>query len=291
MQKPNFFILGAPKCGTSSLAAWLGEHRDIFISSVKEPHFFNTDDRRVVNTLEHYESFFRDAGPQHMAVGEASVWYLSSRNAVTGILQYAPDARFIVMLRNPIEMAPALHAEMVFTGVENTQDFATAWSLQEERRQGRRLPALCWEPRRLQYGDACSLGAQLERLLSIVPRQRVLPIFLDDIRQDARREYVRVLEFLGIADDGRRDFPVHNVSKVLRWPLLPQLANAVLLVKTKLGITGGLGLWSRIEAGNRLEKSRDALSADMTATLKQYFEDDILRLGRLLNRDMQAWLT
>jgi hypothetical protein len=59
LRKPNFFILGAPKCGTTSLAEWLGTHPNIFLSAVKEPHFFNTDDRRGVMTLATYEDLFR----------------------------------------------------------------------------------------------------------------------------------------------------------------------------------------------------------------------------------------
>jgi hypothetical protein len=138
--KPNFFILGAPKCGTTSLARWLGDHPNIFMAPQKEPHFFNTDDRQGVTTLVEYEDLFRKAQKEHVAVGEASVWYLSSSQAVNNILEYNPNARFIVMVRNPIEMAQALHGQMLIAGLECVQDFSKAWSLQEERRQGLRLP-------------------------------------------------------------------------------------------------------------------------------------------------------
>ncbi len=90
---------------------------------VKEPHFFNTDERQGVESLPAYESLFDKAGPRHVAVGEASVWYLYSSVAVASILRYRPDARFIVMLRNPVEMAPALHAEMLLGGHESVRDF------------------------------------------------------------------------------------------------------------------------------------------------------------------------
>ena len=115
---------------------------------MKEPHFFNTDDRRLISTLEAYEDLFRPASSGHCALGEASVWYLSSTEAVHNILAYQPNARFIVMVRNPVEMAPALHAEMLITGHENVHDFSTAWRYQEERRQGRQLPPLSWARRR-----------------------------------------------------------------------------------------------------------------------------------------------
>ena len=96
----------------------------------KEPHFFNTDDlRRGVTSLEQYEALFRHAREEHKAIGEASVWYLCSAVAVHNILQYQPASRFIVMVRNPIEMAPALHGEMLLAGLENAQDFCEAWFL------------------------------------------------------------------------------------------------------------------------------------------------------------------
>jgi hypothetical protein len=107
------------------------------MSAVKEPHFFNTDDRRFISTLEAYENLFRDASRSYCAVGDASVWYLSSTEAVQNILAYQPDARFIVMVRNPVEMAPALHAQMLISGHENVHNFSAAWHYQEERRQGR----------------------------------------------------------------------------------------------------------------------------------------------------------
>jgi len=288
---PNFFILGAPKCGTTSLATWLGEHPNIFMSSYKEPHFFNTEDTRVVDTAEYYQSFFRGAGPQHHAIGEASVWYLSSAQAVRGILSYAPDARFIVMLRNPLEMAPALHTEMVFTGMENERDFATAWQLQDDRRAGRMLPATCSVPRRLLYADACSLGAQLERLLAMVPARRVLTIVLDDLRQDARREYLRALQFLDVLYDGRSDFTVQNPAKIRRWHFLVNLSHAIAAVRGRLGIKGGIGLWRRIDAMNRAEQKPQSLSPELAAALKQFFSADVARLSSLLDRNLESWVT
>ena len=94
VRKPNFFIIGAPKCGTTSLATWLSGHPNVFMSAVKEPHFFNTDDRRFISTLEAYENLFRAASSDHCAVGEASVWYLSSTEAVRNILALSTGRAF-----------------------------------------------------------------------------------------------------------------------------------------------------------------------------------------------------
>ena len=124
MIKPNFFILGASKCGTTSMARYLAEHPDIFVSDPKEPHFFNTDfANRHTRYIKTYESYFRSASEYHMAVGEASVFYLFSHKAVSNILVYQPKARFVVMLRNPIYMVYSWHSEALQSFGETEADF------------------------------------------------------------------------------------------------------------------------------------------------------------------------
>lgn len=256
----------------------------------KEPHFFNTDDRQGITTLVQYEDLFRSAQKEHAAVGEASVWYLSSSQAVKNILKYNPNARFIVMVRNPIEMAPALHGQMLVGGLECVRAFSKAWTLQEERRQGRRLPAFSWTRRRFLYGDICSLGAQLKRLLSLVPADRVLVVILDDLRADPRREYLRTLTFLGVHDDERFEFPIYNTAVHVRWPALQRSFFCLSEIKTRLGFESRSRLLARLEPINWVRKSRSPLPPDLEAALKKYFSSDVNLLGRLLDRDLRSWL-
>jgi hypothetical protein len=108
------------------------------------------------------------------------------------------------------------------------------------------MPVFCWARRRLLYGDVCSLGAQLEGLLSTVPKDRVLPIAMEDLRLGPRSVYLRALQFLDVPDDGRSDFPIHNTAKHLRWPAPLRFAYPRIQAKYPLGIGGGLGLWTRI---------------------------------------------
>ncbi|MGH8212324.1 MAG: sulfotransferase, partial [Rhodanobacteraceae bacterium] len=98
--KPDFFIVGAPRCGTTWLYRHLSMHPRVFVSAQKEPHYFNTDSRfRWIETAGDYESLFRDAPADAQAVGEASVLYLHSAVAAANILRYQPQARFIAMVR------------------------------------------------------------------------------------------------------------------------------------------------------------------------------------------------
>jgi hypothetical protein len=290
MIKPNFFILGAPKCGTTSLAAWLAEHPRIYMSPTKEPHYFNSDHKRYLNSLEGYERLFADATENHLAVGEASVWYLYSTTAVPNVLAYNPVARFIVILRNPIDMAPSLHEELVFTGREDVVDFERAWELQEQRRRGENLPRMVVEPKFVQYRDLCSLGQQVERLLGLVPRERVKMILLEDVAKDPAAVYRDVLRFLGVPDDSRAEFAVLNQAKTRRWPGLLVVAWLVTSLKKLLGIERGFGLWTRIDAKNRVERPRTAVSPQMRQTLRNAFAADIALLQRLIGRDLSCWL-
>jgi len=296
MKRPNFFIVGAPRCGTTSMSKWLGDHPNIYMSPVKEPDFFNTDDGHSGRfSLRQYENLFSKAGENHIAVGEASAWYLFSREAVPNILRYNDKAKFIVMLRNPIEMAYSLHQQELYTGHENVRDFMVAWDLQAKRAKGLCIPKSCVEPKRLLYGLACKLGEQLARLYHHVPRERVLAIVLDDIKVNPRREYLKVLEFLGVPDDGRREFPVHNPAKRYRSPLLGRiitsLGNTALRVKLTAGIQGGIGILNPLRRLNTVKTHRAPLGREMWAKLAAYFEDDVRLLSELLDRDLSWWLS
>lgn len=297
MKKPNFFIIGAPKCGTTSLAAWLAEHPNIFMCPGKEPHFFNTDlKHRNTYSWRAYQALFRAANDIHIAVGEASVYYLFSQVAVPNIEREIPNARYIVMLRNPVEMAYSLHGQRLYTGNEHVADFEKAWELSPERREGRMVTRLCREPKLSDYQSVCRLGEQLERLFRIVPRERVLVLVLDDMRENPRAEYLKVLNFLGVPDDGRTEFPVKNPAKKARYTWLQKgvrvAARASLQTKRLLGISGSrrFGILEKLDRLNRRHTPRPPMSPELRARLMDYFREDILLLERLLNRDFSAWL-
>ena len=117
IKNPNLFILGAPKCGTTSLYTYLREHPNIFFSHIKGPHYFATDfeNYRSVKTKVDYANLFSEANAQHSIIGEASVLYLYSENAIKGIYNDNPNAKLIIMLRNPIEVVQSWHAQMLWS--------------------------------------------------------------------------------------------------------------------------------------------------------------------------------
>jgi len=132
MRRPNFFMVGAGKSGTTSLYTWLSDHSQIFMSPNKEPRYFATDMPELINrvaTEAEYLSLFEKAELQHLAVGEASTQYIFSQDAIPNIRDFDPQARLIVTLRNPVEMAPSAHSEARFWFFEDEADFEAAWLL------------------------------------------------------------------------------------------------------------------------------------------------------------------
>jgi hypothetical protein len=292
-KRPNFFILGAPKCGTTSLASWLADHPDIFISDPKEPNFF-CKDIDVINappSLEEYEHIFSSVRPEHIVIGEASTAYLRSVEAVPAILRYNPEAKFLVSIRNPIDMVVSAHKQLYRGGVETEPDLQKAWSLQADRASGKNLPRRDLNPERYQYGNICALGSQLERLLAIVPKERVLITLLDDMQANPNLVYKDVLGFLGLASDSRTQFPVHNERRDVKSFFVTSLAYSIANAKRRMGWTRGTGMGRHIQQWNTRTDKQRQITLDMRATLEEYFKEEIEKLEKLLRRDLSHWLS
>ncbi len=300
-RRPNFFILGAPKCGTTALSEYLREHPGAFLSQPKEPHYFCGDFDYYYapgqRTEAHYLRLFEAATDEHLAVGEASVWYLYSTDAARNIAAFDPDARVVVMLRNPIDLVPSLHSQLLYMLDEDEPDPARAWALQEARSRGEHLPPRVRVPEFLQYGDAARLGAQLRRVYDVLPREQVLALVFDDLREDTGAVYRRTLAFLGLPDDGRAHFPrvnenkVHRAEAVARFTQRPPapLVSVARGVKRVAGVDR-LGVLERVRRGNRQVTRRREIDPELAAELRDHFRDDVGELGELIGRDLSGWV-
>jgi len=146
---PDFFLIGAPRCGTTALSSYLADNPQVCFSRTKEPHYFSlfaphvSLDELETAYLARYFSHYREG---HKAIGEGSVSYLYSPDALRRILSLNSQARFIAILRNPVDMLPSYHLRMRFSLMEDVEDFATAWSLQKMRARGERIPKHCPAP-------------------------------------------------------------------------------------------------------------------------------------------------
>ena len=295
MIRPNFFIIGAPKCGTTALSQYLSEHPRVFISSSKEPQYFDFDlTKHHQPSLEEYLGYYRGADPAiHLAVGESSTSHLFSKRAVPEILKFNPEARFIVMLRNPVDLVYSFHSEMFYGGIENVADFERAWRLEKERDEGRSLPPLCVEKDRLRYSQWGKLGDQMERLFSLVPREKVLVIIYDDFMSRTSEVYRSVLGFLGVPPDPRMEFPRINENRIVRWHraqrILTFLSTQVWKIKNRLNVGKSFGVLTGLIRLNRKFDKRPPLREELRAELADFYQSDVEKLGRLLGRDLSHW--
>lgn len=291
LRKPDFFILGAPKSGTTALTAYLADHPAVFLADVKDTDFFATDfNHPLFENEQEYMALFRDVPASARTVGESATRYLESTVAVPAILDFNPSARFIVMLRNPVEMAAALHAQMIWEGMETELDFAAAWRANDPRRQGIGLPVTCRDPKLVCYRDACRVGTFMQRVFNTVDRERVLVLIFDDFKRDAQAAYRQTLEFLEVPDDGRAQFPIVNPRRQVKRPWLHKALSALGSAKRRLGIRRGLGVHGLLARHVFSEQRHASPDPEMRVELANAFACEVALLSRLLDRDLSHWL-
>jgi hypothetical protein len=305
MKKPNFFIVGAAKSGTTALSEYLRAHPNVFFSTPKEPSFFSKDfplRACSLRNLKQYLKLFKNALPQHTAIGEGSVSYLFSTCAVKEILSFNPDAKFIVMLRNPVDMFFSLYNELSYLRHETARTPKEAWQLQSIRQKNaKKIPLLCVAPQLLNYSKQCKTGTLVERLLSIVSRHKVHIIIYDDFKNDPRAVYQKTLNFLDLSDDYRKDFPKINSRKKLINPNLNKVF-FILFYLSRLRHKLGLRWLTSRKLMKFIRKTnlkwcynnpntqKEKRDLEFVAELKAHFKDDIKKLSALLDRDLMHWV-
>jgi hypothetical protein len=303
---PDFFVVGAPRCGTTAFCRYLATHPQICFSRPKEPHYFSRIDtlpsEREVQS-DYIERYFSHRSAAHRVAGEGSVSYLYLPGAIERIRHFNPAARFVVMLRNPLTMLPSYHLKMQFMLLEDEKDFARAWSLQDARARGESVPRHCLDARLLMYREVARFGTQIERLFDVAGRDSTHVIVLDDFQVDPLGTYRKLLAFLRVDDDGRTWFPRKNESRTYRYRWLQELlymrttrggvrANAEQRVERKHKMSGlrkkknwikSLTIWNWISA------APPPLTQEMRAVVADTLRPDIELLSRLLRRDMGFW--
>lgn len=303
---PALFIVGAPRCGTTSLAGALAGHPDIAFSKPKEPHFFTAlsdpiDPAAVRRT--YLDRFFPHLGPAHRVLGEGSVSTLYDPAAMRRMLRCFPAAKFVAMVRNPVQMLQSYHGRVLFLLDEDQQDFEAAWRLQAERAAGRRLPRDCRDPNLLRYGDIGRIGAALQTLFDTVGRERCHVVVYDDYARDPAAVQREVLGFVGLGFDGPVDTRRRNVNRTYRYRWLQRLLRRPPKAVAQTMVRAGKGqaapgtkrppvarLIHRLRKWNVAYLPRAALDPGFRRELLDTFADDVRLLSRLIGRDLTPWL-
>jgi hypothetical protein len=245
---PHFFLVGAPKCATSSLHLLLRRHPDVFMCSPKEPHHFSTDlpGLAEVEGEAAYRALFAGA-PAGALRGEASAHYLVSETAAGAIRAAVPEARIVISLRHPVEAARSYYHQLRDGFREDQTGFEAAWALQEARARGERLPPYCPEPGQLQYRRIYSYHDQVARYLDTFGPENVLVLRVERIKADPQGVTGELLRFLGLPpfpgpvelprSNARREAVVPGLGQFLAAPPAP-LRPLVRPVKRALNALG-----------------------------------------------------
>jgi hypothetical protein len=295
MKRPDFFIVGAFKAGTTSLYEYLRQHPQVFMPFHKEPMYFGADlDPRYRRMSEdEYLRLFADARPDQR-VGEASPWYLYSSSAAAEIQAFAPNAQIIVMLRNPVDVMYAQHSQLLFNQRENLADFGEALAAEDDRRAGRRIPAGALRREPLFYRHSVRFVEQVRRYLDVFGRERVHIIVHEDLRDDTAGVVRGTFEFLGVDPDVSIALDVRNPNRRPRSGALqrlifrpPRPLRRMVPVLRRLPVVHRLR--DAVVSANSVPQARGDMDPELRRQLSAELAPEVEALGRLVGRDFRSW--
>lgn len=293
---PTFFIVGAAKAGTTSLARYLAQHPDVYIPPLKEPKFLSAAentfphtgpgdaevDAKVVRDLDDYLALFAP-GNNAAARGEASVDNLYFKGVPGRMRELFPQARVVMVLRDPAARAWSAYMHMVRDGRE-TLSFEEALQAEERRREAN------WEfiwhyARYGLYHD------RVAAYLQAFTPERVLTLRFEDLTQNPLGLCRTIFEFLEIDPAFEPDISLrHNVSGNPKSRGLHTLLHSENFIKTMVKRVTP----SRLRA--RLRRRMDALNLEQRAMnpgtrtrLAAFYADDVRRLEALLGTELSHW--
>jgi hypothetical protein len=298
VKKPNFFIVGAPKCGTTALYHYLKQHPDIYFAP-KEIHHFGSDltfrENKQPLTDDQYLQCFASATSESR-LGDASVWYLYSTNAAREIKKFSPDARIIIMIRNPVDMLYSNYYQNRWNGDEPLETFQMALDAEADRKAGNNLPNTTAPGpiEALYYSETALFTNQIKRYLDVFGREAVHIIVYDDFATDVNSEFRSVLHFLGVNESFEPDFTVVNANKAIAnqflWKLMkypPPWLRKLWKIMLPPGLRGMI--LRKTGKTNKKVIARPAIEPATREYLISRLSQEISNLSELLQRDLSSW--
>jgi len=275
------------------------------MSKIKELNYFAMDFPHVqkitFRSVNDYHRIFKNAGPSHLAVGEASPFYLFSKVAFENMRAYDPAAKVLLILRHPVDFIESYHQLNLSLLREDEPDLAKAWDLQELRRKGEHIPKSTRQAELLLYGDLGQFSRYVGRLFGIFPKQQVKIFLFDDLKADPQAVYEQMLAFIGVPTDLRTQFPQINANFENRSWLMAHFFHPpqpIYRAFVKFIALFGPGFMEKVSiAYNRLERlnttrtKRASMDPALRTRMLDYFSADIEKLSGLIERDLSGWLT
>lgn len=300
MTLPNFFVIGAAKSGTTALYHYLGQHPQIFLPIVQEPNYFafgqqandyvgpggSPAPERTIGEAEEYEALFAGSGAIS-ARGDISPLYLYVPGTAERLKDAVPDAKVLVILRNPVDRAYSAYMHACRDAREPISSFLDA-----VRREPQRVAAnwgFLWR-----YTDMGFYSHRLARYYSVFPSRQVLVLLYDDLVIDAVDVCRRIASFLHVdfAFTPRVDVR-YNVSGIPRSRLAHNLLGRSELIKTAARVLSpyiGYDRLRRLQASLQTRNLQEhRMSVEARSHLLALFEEEIDRLSSMIDRNLQCW--
>ncbi|SHH85483.1 sulfotransferase family protein [Cognatishimia maritima] len=287
---PNLFLVGAPKCGTTTLHHLFTQHPDVYCPYRKEPAtLIGTPVRQNGFSMGYsdYWAMYEGWRSQRYAL-DASALYFASRSAAENISTFSPKAKIIVALRNPVEAIYSFYYEAKSQSHEKQISFEEALEADDARPEG----AGVYRPR---YRQTFSFTGHLNRYRELFGPENVYVVLMQDLKRSPQDEYQRICDWLGISTDvSDTDFASQNKAKaprsttlakfILSPPKALQRPLSKIISKEKR-----YRFQTYLRKINFREEQYPPMQPETRGILIQYFRPDIERLEQLLDRDLSEW--
>ena len=294
INKPNFFIIGAPKCGTTSIHATLKNHPDIFMPDQKELQFFATDlFCKNYITKKQYLELFSPAKDEKI-IGEASVWYLYSKDAPINIKKFNKNSKFLVILRNPVHMLESLHAQFIFDNMEQFSNFQLALDMEDERKRGKLVKSSVSNRKFLYYSDIVRYLEQIKRYLELFGEENVKILIFEKLLKNPEEHINSISDFLEISRFELPDMQRLNRRKEAGSSILRSLINPPNKLKDAMRTCIPFGIRRRIVefviSINSVDAQEKPISRNLISQIRSYYLHEIRELERITKTDLSCWL-
>ena len=299
---PDFFLIGAPKAGTSALHAALVQHPELFLSPVKEPKYYLCGDspppaykgpgdahsnQEWIWQRERYLDLF-DAAPDGMLRGESTPFYLYHRDARRRLAVDRPDAKLIAVVRDPVDRAYSNWMHLWMDGLEPCADIVSA--VQHERKRIDAGWAPFWH-----YSSMGMYGRQLADLFDHFPREQVLLLRYRELVDTPDEALQRVCSFLGVKGHEVASIPAENSRPFVNDGVRARTVGPVIRAGASMGQFLPPQVWRtvskplirRLHRGG--EDSRPELTPEQRNALLEPHLDDINLLESLTGESFQQW--
>lgn len=287
--KPNFFIVGAAKSGTSSLVKYLDQHPQVFFSPVKEPCYFLHG--IGINDYKEYLSLFSKSS-QSKAVGEASTGYLYAPYSASEIHSMYPHAKIIIILRNPVDMAISLWRYMRITGDEylDFNDAISSKTRNYRATQDFRNSCSNWWANYL-YIDRGLYSRQVSRYLDVFGRNRVRTYFFERFIKWPEAVCEDIFKFLDVTTNFAPDCSdIVNEGGVVRSELIRMLSNIRFpILRSLFPYRWRNKIRIAIKDINVIRGNKYPINPTVKDYLFGLFEDDVNKLRSLLSDNIPEW--